>query len=60
MRFCISLPVSLEGVGSDCWLSCHTTISVEETHDWSFFWESLLTSGYVRGHGYQVIWGKLH
>ena len=48
MRFCISLPVSLEGVGSDCWLSCHTTISGEEDQDWSFFWDSLLTSMLVQ------------
>ena len=39
MRFCISLPVSLEGVGSDCWLSCHDKISRDETQDWSFCWD---------------------
>jgi hypothetical protein len=33
MRFYISLPVSVEEVGSDCRLSYHTTISVEETRD---------------------------
>ena len=44
MRFCISLPVSLEGVDLDCCLSFHVKISAEETHDWSFFWDSLLTS----------------
>ena len=48
MRFCISLPMSLERVGSDCWLSCHVTISVEEAHDWSFFWDSSLTSKLVQ------------
>ena len=44
MRFCSRLPMSLGGVDSDCRLSCHVTISVEEDHDWSFFWDSLLTS----------------
>ena len=48
MRFCISLPMSLEGVGSDCRLSYHATISVEEAHDWSFFWDFLLTSKLVQ------------
>ena len=44
MRFCISLPMSLEGVGSVCRLPCHARISVEEDHDWSFSWGSFLAS----------------
>ncbi len=44
MRFCINLPISLEGVGSNCWLSWHATISVEEAHDWSFSCGFLLTN----------------
>jgi hypothetical protein len=39
MRFCISLPVSVEGVGPECCLSCHTSMSGEEDHAWSLFWE---------------------
>ena len=35
MRFCISLPMSREGVGPACYLSWHDTISGEETHDGS-------------------------
>ncbi len=37
-------PTSPWQVVSDCWLSCHATISVEEDHDWSFYCGSLLTN----------------
>ena len=58
MRFCIciSLPVSVGGVGPECCLSCHASISGEETHDWSLFWESLLTSRRP-GPAMQMMWG---
>ena len=44
MRFCISRPMSLEGMDSVCRVPSHARISVEETHDWSFSWGSLLVS----------------
>ena len=44
MRFCISLPMSLEGVGTVCWIPCRAKISAEEVQDWSFSWGSLLAS----------------
>jgi hypothetical protein len=44
MRFCISLLMSMEGVGPECCLSFHATTSGEEAHDRSLFWESLLAS----------------
>ena len=36
--------MSLEGVGTVCWIPCRAKISAEEVQDWSFSWGSLLAS----------------
>jgi hypothetical protein len=56
IKFCMSLSVTVERVGPDCWFSYHATISGEETHDrslsgipcWVVGSPSLSSSGIVR------------
>ncbi len=59
MRFCISLPMSLEGEGTVCWIPCRAEISAEEVQDWSFSWGSLLASRFAQTPGpvIHMIWG---